>query len=163
MVIKVLITGGTIDDLEYDSENNAPKNQKTIIPDLLKKSRISLNYDLEEVCFKDSRFVDNKDRELLLKRCRECSEERIIITHGTMTMPITAKFLGERKLPKIIVLFGSAIPGNKENSDALFNVGLAFASVQLLPHGVYIAMNGKIFLWNDVKKNLSTGYFETEI
>ena len=81
MSIKVLITGGTIDNLEYDTEDKAPKNQKTIIPDLLKKSRISLGYNVEEVCFKDSRFV--------------------------MTMPITTKYLGKNRLPKTIVLLGS--------------------------------------------------------
>ncbi len=162
MTIKVFIMGGTIDNLDYDTEDKAPKNQKSIIPSLLKKSRISLDYDVEEVCFKDSRFVNDNDRELLLKKCKECPEKKIVVTHGTMTMPITAKYLGKSKLPKTIVLLGSAIPGNRDNSDALFNIGLAFASVQLLPHGVYVTMNGKIFLWNNVKKNLDTGFFETE-
>ena len=162
MNIKVFITGGTIDNLEYDSEDKVPKNQKTIIPDLLKKSRISLDYNVEEVCFKDSRFINDNDRELLLKKCKKCHEGKIVITHGTMTMPITAKYLGKHKLQKTIVLLGSAIPGNKENSDALFNIGLAFASVQLLPHGVYVTMNGKIFSWDNVKKNTIQGFFETE-
>jgi len=162
VAIKVLITGGTIDDLEYESEENAPKDQKSIIPDLLKKSRISLDYNVEEVCFKDSKFMNDADKELLLKKCQECSDEKIVVTHGTMTMPITAKFLGKEKLSKTIVLLGAAIPGNKENSDALFNMGLAFSSVQLLPHGVYVTMNGKIFSWDNVKKNLDTGFFETE-
>ena len=162
MAIKIFITGGTIDDLEYDSEDRAPKNQKSIILGLLKKSRISLDYDVEEVCFKDSKFLNDSDRELLLKKCQECSNERIIVTHGTMTMPITAKFLGKEKLAKTIVLLGATIPGNKENSDALFNIGLAVSSVQLLPHGVYVTMNGKIFSWDNVKKNLDTGFFENE-
>jgi len=162
MKIKVFVTGGTIDDLDYDAESKAPKNQKTIIPDLLKKSRISLDYEVDEVCFKDSRFLDNNDRKLLLKKCEECQEQKIVVTHGTMTMPVTAKYLGEHKLEKTIVLLGAAIPGNKENSDALFNIGLAFASAQFLPHGVYVTMNGKIFSWDNVKKNLDTGYFEIE-
>jgi L-asparaginase len=162
MPIRVFITGGTIDNLEYDSEDKAPKNQKSIVPDLLKKSRISLDYIVEEVCFKDSKFMSDDDRKLLLKKCRECPEERIIVTHGTMTMPITAKYLGKHKIAKTIVLLGAAIPGNKEDSDALFNLGLAFASVQLLPHGVYVTMNGKIFSFDNVKKNLDSGFFETE-
>mgnify|MGYP001561295521 CR=1 FL=1 len=162
MTIRIFITGGTIDNLEYNSLDKAPKNQKTIIPDLLKKSRISLDYNIEEVCFKDSRFLNDTDRELLLEKCKKCPERKIVITHGTMSMPITAKYLGMHKLQKTIVLLGSAIPGNKENSDALFNIGLAFASVQLLPHDVYVTMNGKIFSWNNVKKNISTGFFETE-
>lgn len=160
MAIKVFVMGGTIDNLEYTSEDKAPKKQKTIIPNLLKKSRISLDYSVEEVCFKDSKFVNGNDMDLLLKKCKDCQEEKIIVTHGTMTMLVTAKYLGRNKLSKTIVLLGAAIPGNKENSDALFNLGLAFASVQLLPHGVYITMNGKIFLWDNVKKNLDTGFFE---
>ncbi len=162
MAIKILITGGTIDDLEYDSEANAPKNQKSLIPDLLKRARISAGHAIEQVCFKDSRLVNDSDRKLLLEKCKGCPEEEIIVTHGTVTMPITAKYLGEAKLPKTIVLLGAAIPGNMENSDALFNIGAAFAAVQLLPHGVYVGMNGKIFLWDNVKKELGTGYFGTE-
>ena len=160
MAIRVLITGGTIDNLEYDSEDKAPKNQKSIIPDLLKKSRISLDYNMEEVCFKDSRFINEGDRELIFQKSKKCQEDKIIITHGTMTMPLTAKYLGKRNLQKTIVVLGAAIPGNKENSDALFNLGLAFSAVQLLPKGVYVAMNGKLFSWDDVKKNLNTGFFE---
>ena len=162
MAIQIFTTGGTIDDLEYESEDSAPKDQQSMIPHLLKKSRISLDCNVEEVCFKDSKFLNNNDRELLLQKCKSCSGEKIVVTHGTMTMPITAKYLGSQKLAKTIVLLGAAIPGNKENSDALFNIGLALASVQLLPHGVYITMNGKIFSWNNVKKNLDTGFFEIE-
>lgn len=76
MKIKVFITGGTIDNLEYNSEKKAPKNQKSIIPDLLKKSRISLKYNIEEVCFKDSKFVNDEDRKLLFKKCKKCSEKK---------------------------------------------------------------------------------------
>jgi len=162
MPIRVLLTGGTIDNLEYSSVDKHPNNQKTIIPDLLETSRISLDYIIEGVCFKDSKFLDDSDRELILSKCKQSREERIIITHGTMTMPITAKFLGKHKLPKVIVLAGAAVPGNMANSDALFNLGLAFAAVQLLPHGAYVTMNGKIFPWDNVKKNLDTGYFIAE-
>lgn len=79
-----------------------------------------------------------------------------------MTMPITAKYLGKKNLKKTIVLLGAAIPGTKKNSDALFNIGAAFSAVQLLPDGVYITMNGKIFSWKNVKKNLTTGFFESK-
>ena len=161
MKIKVFVMGGTIDNLEYDSEAKVPK-QKSMVPDLLKISRISVDYSVEEVCFKDSKFVNDSDRNLLLKRCKDCSEDKIIVTHGTMTMEMTAKHLGKGKLAKTIVLLGSAIPGNKKNSDALFNIGLGFAAVQLLPNGVYVAMNGKIFSNDNVKKNLKTGFFEKE-
>ncbi len=112
---------------------------------------------------KDSKFVTDDDRALVLKKCLECAEEKIVITHGTMTMSETAKYLGKRKLQKTIVLFGSAMPANKANSDALFNLGAALSTVQLLPIGVYIVMNGKVFSWDNVKKNLDTGFFETEM
>ncbi len=103
MPTKVFIMGGTIDNLEYDAEGKAPLHQKSIIPHLLKKSRISLEYAVEDVCFKDSRLVNDHDRELLLKRCKECPEERIVVTHGTMTMAITAKYVGKNKLAKTII------------------------------------------------------------
>ena len=162
MEIKVFITGGTIDNLEYSSEDKAPK-KKSIIPALLKKSRISLDYSVEKIFFKDSKFVNNNDRELLLKKCKQCPEAKIIVTHGTITMPATAKYLGKNKLSKTIVLLGAAIPGNKENSDALFNIGLAFASVQLLPHGVYITMNAQVFDAGKAEKIIHEGRFAPRV
>jgi len=162
MAIKVFITGGTIDNLEYDSEDKAPTNQKSLIPNLLKKSRITLDYNTEQILFKDSKFVNDKDKKLFLQKCKHCPESKIILTHGTITMPSTAKYLGKQDLQKTIVLVGSAIPANKEDSDAQFNLGLAFSAVQLLPKGVYVTMNGKIFSWDNVKKNLGTGNFEKE-
>jgi len=162
MAIRIIITGGTIDDLEYESPEDAPKEHKSLIPDLLKQSRITLDYEIDELLQKDSRHVNDDDRELVYKRCLECSEEQILITHGTMTMPAMAKHLGQKNIPKTIVLLGAMIPANKENSDALFNLGAALNAVQLLPHGVYVTMNGKIFSWDNVKKNLDKGIFETE-
>ncbi len=153
--------GGTIDGLEYASENDEPKNRKSLIPGLLKTAGITSDYSIEEVCFKDSRFIDGDDLELLLDKCKKCHEQKIVITHGTMTMTETAKFLGERKLPKTIVLTGSMILGDKKNSDAPVNLSAAFKAVQMLPPNVYIAMNGKIFLWNNVRKNTRAGRFET--
>ena len=162
MTIKVFITGGTIDNLEYSSEDKAPKNRKSVIPDLLKRSRIKISYNAEELVLKDSKFITNKDRGLLFQRCKECKEGKIVITHGTMTLSDTAKYLGQKNLTKTIVLTGAAIPSNNPDSDALFNIGFAFSAVQLLPKGVYVAMNGQIFSWQNVKKNLDTGFFEEE-
>ena len=162
MKIKILITGGTIDNLDYEPGKNAPKNQKTIIPKLLEQSRITASYSIDKVLFKDSRLINGNDRELILKKCRDSKENIIIITHGTATMALTAKYLGRKNIEKTIVLVGSAIPANKEKSDALFNMGFAFGIAQMLPKGVYAAMNGKIFLWSNVKKNLKTGFFEKE-
>ena len=162
MTIKILITGGTIDDLEYDSPEKAPKSHKSLIPDLIKQARVTIDYDIEEIMAKDSKFITDNDRELIMQKCIDSKEDRIIITHGTMTMPETAKYLGQKNIPKTIVLFGSKIPGNKNKSDTLFNVGTAIMAVQLLNRGVYIAMNGKIFSWENVKKNFDKGIFELE-
>lgn len=162
MTIKFIITGGTIDDLEYKLAKNAPKKHKSLVPDLLKQARATLKYNIDELLQKDSRHINDEDRELVYKKCLECSEDKIVITHGTMTMPATAKYIGQKNIPKTIVLLGAMVPANKKRSDALFNIGAALSAVQLLPHGVYITMNGKIFLWKNVKKNIDKGIFETE-
>lgn len=162
MPIKIFTTGGTIDGLDYGSEDNAPKTYESLIPKLLSQARITVEYSNEELFAKDSKFVTDKDRELLAKKCMLCKEDKIIITHGTATMPVTAKYLLQKNIPKTIVLTGAAIPGNEENSDASFNLGAALTAVQLLEQGVYIVMNGKIFLANNVKKNPAKGIFEHE-
>ena len=115
----------------------------------------------QEQMKKDSLDMTDQDRLTIQQAVQEESNEKIIITHGTMTMPETANYLGEHNIPKTIVLFGAAIPANQINSDALFNFGLALAAVKTLPHGVYVTMNGKIFSHDNVKKNYETGNFET--
>ena len=162
MTIEVFITGGTIDNLDYDSEDKAPKNRKSVIPELLKRSRIRTGFIAEELMLKDSKFITDKDRELISKKCKKCVERKIVITHGTTTMPDTAKYLGQKNIPKTIVLVGAAIPPKNPDSDALFNIGFAFSAVQSLPNGVYVAMNGKIFSWQNVRKDFRTGYFKEE-
>jgi L-asparaginase len=157
--IKFLVTGGTIDDLNYDDEEHAPKNHKSLIPNLLKQLRID-DYKIELLMQKDSRLISDKDRELILDRCKNSKEIKIIISHGTFTLSDTAKYLGKANLDKTIVLFGAMIPANKENSDALNNLGQAIEAVKKLDYGVFIVMNGKIFNWDNVRKNLSTGMFE---
>lgn len=162
MKIKVFITGGTIDDLDYEKEEDAPQNHQPLIPELLEQARVTPEYETELLMQKDSRVITEKDRELILEKCKASNEERIIITHGTYTMPGTAKYLGKVSLDKTIVLFGAHIPANKPNSDALFNLGTAFIAVQLLPKGVYVLMNGKVFTWDNVRKDFPTGYFKEE-
>ena len=162
MTIKIFITGGTIDDLNYGYEDKKQNSPKSLIPALLKQARLSEKYDAEVLFMKDSRLVTDEERKIIFENCKNCKENKIIITHGTMTMPITAKFLGKSSIKKTIVLTGSALPAKSKKSDAMFNLGFAFAAVQILKNGVYVAMNGKIFLWNNVSKNLKTGYFEKE-
>lgn len=158
--IRILITGGTIDDLDYDKEENARKNHQSLIPELIKQARITVDCEYEILMQKDSRVITDKDRQLILHRCLSCEENKIVITHGTFTMTETAKFLGKANLNKTLILFGAAIPANKDKSDALFNLGAAFIASQLLPPGVYVVMNGKIFTWDNVKKDFSTGNFQ---
>lgn len=121
--VHFIITGGTIDDLDYDKGENAPKNHKSLIPNLLKQSRITFPYTTSILMQKDSRVITDKDRQLLLKACKDTSSKRIIVTHGTFTMSETAKYLGRLNLAKTIIFFGAAIPANRKSSDALFNMG----------------------------------------
>jgi len=97
---------------------------------------------------------------MIAQQCARADEGRIIITHGTDTMAETAKTLAEKKLQKTIVLTGAMIPYKFGSSDGLFNLGSALAFVQALPHGVYVAMNGRFFHWDNVRKNRKTGEFE---
>lgn len=160
MAIKLFITGGTIDCVYYKSETDEYEFKKTHIPQMLKQGRITSSISTEKLMLKDSREITKKDRELILKKCRESKEDRIIITHGTFTMVETAKFLGQKIKDKTIVLTGSMIPFNEEKSDALFNLGCAVAAVQTLPKGIYITMNGKFFTWDNVRENEELDEFE---
>ncbi|TAL56040.1 MAG: asparaginase [Nanoarchaeota archaeon] len=160
MKIRILTTGGTIDGLEYDSEDKNPTKTQTLIPKLLEQSRITAEYEIESILSKDSKFLDEKDRKLIAEKCKKSEENNIIITHGTVTLVGTAKYLAGEKISKTIILTGSIVPANQDNSDALFNLGAAFIAVQKLPKGVYIVMNGKVFQANRVMKNQRTGIFE---
>lgn len=162
MAIKVLITGGTLDAFDYALEANAPKRKYSLVPRILKQSRITGEYSLDVLFLKDSKFITEKDRELIAKSCRACKEKRVLITHGSITMAATAKFLAKKRLGKTVVLTGAITPYTKRRSDSLFNIGFALAAAQLLPRGVYVAMNGRIFPANNVRKNLKTQEFEEE-
>ena len=161
MKIKIIITGGTIDK-QYSTRNNGSfVFEKSHIPHMVKQSRATLDVALETFMLKDSLYMTNEDRQHILERCETAEEDKIIITHGTDTMVETGKVLGKNLKNKTVVLVGALIPYALGNSDALFNLGTAFAAVQLLPYGVYIAMNGHIFMWNNVKKNKQLEEFET--
>jgi len=114
-----------------------------------------------EVLFlKDSLEMTDKDRGLILSKCIESTDDKIIITHGTDTMVDTVQLLGEKIKDKTIVLFGSMIPYSIDNSDALFNLGVALGAVQNKGNGVYVVMNGKVFDFDKVTKNKEKGLFE---
>jgi len=157
--IRVLITGGTIDK-EYNPVTGELTFAKSHLTNMLNQVRCRVKVVLEEVMLKDSLQMRNEDREEILKKCIDCLENRIIITHGTDTMVETARVLGKSLKGKTVVVVGALIPYAFGASDALFNLGCAFSAVQTLPGGVYITMNGKIFSWDHVRKNRESGEFE---
>ncbi len=159
MSIRLYITGGTIDKV-YNQTNGELEFNQTHFPEMLSRARIEVEIKTEILLFKDSLDMDDNDRELILKSCVECEEERILITHGTDTMCETAKLLGLNLKNKVVVLFGSMVPYTINNSDSFFNLGCALGSLNLLDPGVYIAMNGRTLPWNDVVKNRSLGIFQ---
>ncbi len=158
-MIKILTTGGTIEGLDYVDDKGIKKTNISI-GDFLDRANVDFEYEIESIFKKDSRAITEKDRELLVRKIKETSATNILITHGTFTMEDTAKYIGKLNLNKTIVLVGSFILGSSADTDAPFNLGYAISSLQLLKPDVYIAMNGQIFLWNNVSKNLETNKFE---
>ena len=159
MAVKILITGGTFDK-EYDEINGKLYFNDTHLPEILHLGRCGLDVSITTLMMIDSLEMTDTDRSLILSECHKCDEKRLVITHGTDTMEVTARVLGEAKIPKTIVLTGAMIPYKFGSSDGLFNMGTALAFVQSLPHGVYVAMNGKCFTWDNVRKNRIKGTFE---
>ncbi|MDJ0880119.1 MAG: asparaginase domain-containing protein [Gammaproteobacteria bacterium] len=159
MKIRVIITGGTIDK-SYNMNNGELHFVDSHIPSLLTEGRCRADFVLEKLMLKDSFELTDADRMGLLVACEQADEERIIITHGTDTMVQSARFMQEHLDTKTVVFTGAMIPYVFDKSDALFNLGTAFAAVQCLPSGVYITMNGRVFNANDVVKNREEGAFE---
>jgi len=159
MQIRILITGGTFDK-EYDEISGRLYFKDTHIPEMLKLGRCRLDVQLRTVMMIDSLEMTDADRRLIVDHCKKAKEDKIVVTHGTDTMVETAQILAKEIPNKTIVLTGAMIPYAFGSSDGLFNLGSALSFVQALPHGVYIAMNGKCFSWNKVKKNRDRGEFE---
>ena len=159
MAIRIFITGGTFDK-EYNELNGELYFKDTHMQDLLALGRCRLSTEIRTLMMIDSLEMTAEDRDLIAHQCNQCEEEQIVITHGTDTMSETAKVLAAKVKGKTIVLFGAMIPIKFGSSDGLFNLGGALAFVQTLPAGVYIAMNGRYFQWDNVRKNRQTGMFE---
>jgi L-asparaginase len=159
MAIKILVTGGTFDK-EYDEINGRLYFKDTHLQEILKLGRCNLDIRVRTLMMVDSLEMTDTDRQLILNHCSQCEENRILITHGTDTMEVTARVLGEAKLDRTIVLTGAMVPYKFGSSDGLFNLGSALAFVQSLPAGVYVAMNGRCFSWDNVRKNKASGVFE---
>ncbi|GAB6277053.1 MAG: asparaginase domain-containing protein [Rectinema sp.] len=157
--IRVIVTGGTFDK-HYDEIKGELTFIDTHLPEILKLARVSLPVQVELNQLIDSLRMQDENRRSVFEACARASEKHIIITHGTDTMAETARLIGQAGLDKTIVLTGAMIPYKILDSDALFNFGTAFSAVQLLPRGVYISMNGRIFDWDKVRKNKAQGIFE---
>jgi L-asparaginase len=157
--IRVIVTGGTFDK-HYDEIRGELTFKESHLPEILKLTRVTVPVQIEQDQLIDSLQMQDANRRSVLEACSRAAEGHIIVTHGTDTMAETARVLGTAGLDKTIVLTGAMIPYKIIGSDALFNFGTAFTAVQLLPAGVYIVMNGRVFDWDKVRKNKALGVFE---
>ncbi len=159
-VVRVIATGGTIDSESETSDTEKSVFAGTHIPEMLRVSRITSDVIFESLMMKDSLDLTDDDRGLIFEHCLSCPEKQIVITHGTHTMIDTAKVLGTNILDKTIVLVGAFTPYIKEGSDAVSNLKYAIEQARQLPPGAYIAMNGRVFPWDNVRKNKEKQVFE---
>jgi L-asparaginase len=159
MLIKIIITGGTFDK-EYNEITGQLFFKDTHLPEMLRLGRCMTEVNIETVMMMDSLEMNEGHREKILQHCKNAKEDHIVITHGTDTMPETAKYLSGKVTGKTIVLTGAMVPYKFGSSDGLFNLGSALAFVQTLSNGVYVAMNGKCFAADKVRKNKKKGIFE---
>ena len=159
-LIQVFVTGGTFDK-EYNYITGELFFKDTHLMEMFERGRSTLNLDIKTLMMVDSLEMGDKERELIVECCRSCISDKIVLTHGTDRMVETAQILAESNLgTKTIVLTGAMVPiAFGTSSDGYFNLGSALAFVQTLEPGVYIAMNGRYFNWDNVIKNRSTGYF----
>ena len=159
MTVRVFVTGGTFDK-EYNELSGKLYFRNTQVDEMLRRGRCGLDVDVQTLMMVDSLEMTHAQRAMIVRACRECEETQIVITHGTDTMVETARAIADGVTDKTVVLTGAMVPYAFGSSDGLFNLGSALSFVQSLPVGVYIAMNGKSFPWDDVRKNRDAGVFE---
>jgi L-asparaginase len=158
-VVRILVTGGTFDK-EYNELTGQLYFLNTHVPEMLRRGRCRVDVAIETVMMMDSLDMDDAHRSLVVERCVMAAESRLVVTHGTDTMVETAAALARAAAGKTIVMTGAMVPYAFGSSDGLFNLGSALAFAQVLPAGVYVAMNGQVFPWDRVRKNRDTGTFE---
>jgi len=159
MAIRIFITGGTFDK-EYNEITGQLYFNDTHMHDLLDMGRCKVPVEIRTLMMIDSLEMTDNDRNLIVHQCNNCDEDQIVITHGTDTMADTAAILARQVKNKTVVLTGAMIPIKFGSSDGLFNLGSALAFAQTLTPGVYVAMNGRCFHGDNVRKNKQTGMFE---
>jgi L-asparaginase len=162
MSVRVFVTGGTFDK-EYDELTGTLHFENTHLPEMLRRGRCMLDVQTEVLMMIDSLEMKEAHRARIVQACRDASESRLVITHGTDTMVDTARVLSGASLGKTVVLTGAMVPYAFGSSDGLFNLGSALSFVQTLPPGVYIAMNGRYFTADNVTKNRNVGVFEERL
>ncbi len=158
MSILVLTTGGTIDKNYFDALSEYQIVDSGIAA-LLKEARVAVPHRVVELMRKDSLELTNTDRDLIASAVRDADESRIVITHGTDTMTETARVLAVPVPDKTVVLTGALSPARFAETDANFNLGMAFAAAQVAAPGVYIAMGGQVFDGLKVRKDRAAGRF----
>jgi L-asparaginase len=160
MKLRILVTGGTFDK-QYDELTGRLFFRDTHVPEMLRRGRCRLEVDVDTIMMIDSLELDDGGRATIVDRCRRSPETALVVTHGTDTMVETARAIAAAKLSdRTIVLTGAMVPFAFGSSDGLFNLGSALSFAQVLPPGVYVAMNGQCFPWDRVRKNRETGIFE---
>lgn len=159
MSVRVFVTGGTFDK-EYDELTGTLHFEATHVEEMLRRGRCMLDVHVEVLMMIDSLDMKEPQRRRIVDACATCAESQIVITHGTDTMVDTAAVIAAAVTTKTIVLTGAMVPYAFGSSDGLFNLGSALSFVQALPPGVYVAMNGRFFRWDDVRKNRDVGVFE---
>ena len=162
-MIRIVVTGGTFDK-EYNELNGTLFFKDTHVPEMLRLGRSRVEVTVDPLLMMDSLDMTAEHRARIVEACRTAPESRVVITHGTDTMVETARTLATSPdhalAGKTIVLTGAMVPYAFGSSDGLFNLGSALAFAQALPYGVYVAMNGRYFNWDNVRKNRLTGIFE---
>ena len=158
MKIKIITTGGTIDKIYFDQKSQFQVGEPQI-SGVLREANVTFDYEVQPLLRKDSLDLTDEDRHLIYETIKSDECQRFLITHGTDTMITTAREL-QKIHDKVMVLTGSMQPAKLRLTDAFFNIGYAIAAVQLLPNGVYIAMNGRIFKPNKARKNVEQNRFE---
>ena len=158
-MIRIIVAGGTFDKT-YDEINGRLSFGTTHLPEMLRLGRSRVETTIETLMMIDSLDMTDADRARIAHSCAHCPETRIVITHGTDTMVETARVVAQAVSGKTVVLTGAMVPYAFGSSDGLFNLGSALSLAEVLPPGVYIAMNGQHFAWDRVRKNRETGVFE---
>ena len=158
-MIAILVTGGTFDK-QYNELAGTLTFKETHVPEMLRLGRNRVDVSVRQLMMIDSLDMTEADRGVIADACAAAEASRIVITHGTDTMVETARTLASRAIDKTIVLTGAMVPYAFGSSDGLFNLGSALSFAQTLAPGVYVAMNGRAFTWNNVRKDRLTGIFE---